>query len=93
LVRNVASEGGGDISLFTIDSSFGALTQISGSPFGAGSTPVFAVVDASDEFLYVGEQAAKIYGFSINASTGALGNTDGSPYSVSSTPSAMVTVQ
>ena len=50
----VASSGSSNVSAFSIAPDSGVLTQISGSPFTAGSTPVSVVVDASDQFLYVG---------------------------------------
>ena len=61
------------ISVYTLDSSTGALTQVPGSPF---PTPQIsrAYVDPSGKYLYAGTYAggAGIYGFSINQTTGAL---------------------
>jgi hypothetical protein len=54
---------------------------------------VFAVIDVSGKFLYVGDQTSIIYGFSIKSSTGALSGAAGSPYSVGSAPSSMSTIQ
>jgi 6-phosphogluconolactonase (cycloisomerase 2 family) len=89
----VANPGSSNISAFSIDSTSGALTQISGSPFDAGSNPVFVVLDASSKSLYVGDQASTIYGFSIDSSTGALSGAAGFPYSAGSAPSSMSTIQ
>jgi hypothetical protein len=50
-------------------------------------------VDASSQFLFVGDQSANIYAYSINSSTGALTAVTGSPFGTSSPPTAMATIQ
>ena len=69
----VANLGSSNISVFTVDATTGVLTQVTGSPFTAGSAPLFVVIDPNGKFMYVGSQTAKtISAFSINTSTGAL---------------------
>jgi 6-phosphogluconolactonase (cycloisomerase 2 family) len=60
---------------FTIDSNSGALTPISGSPFGIQELLFFSdlIVDPSGKFLYVGGQGLNgMFIFSIDTTTGAL---------------------
>jgi 6-phosphogluconolactonase (cycloisomerase 2 family) len=86
--------GSNNVSAFSIDSSTGKLTQVSGSPFGSGSTPVFAVVDATGKFLFVGNQSStNIYEYSIDSATGALTAVSGSPYGTGSAPTSMFTIE
>ncbi|MGC2193381.1 MAG: beta-propeller fold lactonase family protein [Terriglobales bacterium] len=69
----------GTFSGFTVDGSTGALSAISGSPFGVASTgtaitPVSSlVVDASGKYIYVTTltSSSSVYGFTIDATTGA----------------------
>jgi 6-phosphogluconolactonase len=72
-----ANEGSNDISAYTISS--GALTQVKGSPFAStpgGTTPaqpVFLTVDASNQFVYIGNQGPEnISAYNINAVDGTL---------------------
>jgi 6-phosphogluconolactonase (cycloisomerase 2 family) len=68
----------GNVSVFTIDSTTGALVEINGSPFFAGLSPVSLVVDPTGKFLYVVNLnggpplSAGVSAFSINSSTGVL---------------------
>ena len=65
----------GKVYGFTIDASSGALTAISGSPFGTQWTLFLSdlVVDPSGKFLYAGGFGLNgMFIFSINATSGAL---------------------
>jgi 6-phosphogluconolactonase (cycloisomerase 2 family) len=81
----VGSEGSGEIWVFQINATTGALTETAGSPFTAG---VFAAdimtVDASGKFLYVGQlsPSSGVAAFSINQTTGALTPILGSPFNL-----------
>jgi 6-phosphogluconolactonase (cycloisomerase 2 family) len=59
---------------FTIDRTTGALTKVSGSPFGASAGVAFAISTPASGFLYetTADQSAPISGYSIDSSTGAL---------------------
>jgi 6-phosphogluconolactonase (cycloisomerase 2 family) len=73
---------GNDLSAYLIDSSTGALTPISGSPFSAGSTPMTVRIDPSGKYAYVANaNSNNISAYSINSSTGALAPIAGSPFS------------
>ena len=68
-------------SVFSINATTGALTQVAGSPFLAAAGNA-VTVSPNGQFLYVfgGDMSA----FSINATTGALTNVPGSPYTLPS---------
>lgn len=73
------------IFAFTIDSTTGALSPITGSPFSAGNDPLYMVLDSAGKFLYVSNtQDNSISGFTIDSSSGILTPIAGSPYSVPS---------
>ena len=73
---------GNDISGFLIDSTTGALTPISGSPFSSGSVPMSVRVDPSGRYAYATNAYSNdISAYSINSSTGALTPIAGSPFS------------
>ena len=72
------------ISAYSINASTGALTQITGSPFAAGSNPASVAVSPSGAFVYVANQGGGVSAYSINASTGALTQTSGSPFAAGS---------
>jgi 6-phosphogluconolactonase (cycloisomerase 2 family) len=67
----VANSASNSISVFSIDLTTGALTQVAGSPFPTGATPVSLVARGSS--LFVANQGAatiSVYGF--DSKTGAL---------------------
>lgn len=73
------------IAGFTINSSTGALTPMSGSPFAAGMSPQQVVVHSSGKFLYASngtDPDGSISAFTIDTSTGALTPISGSPFPV-----------
>lgn len=79
----------GDIAGFTINTSTGALTLMSGSPFSDEETPnidiqPFAIVVApSGKFVYVtnhGTSTISVY--SVNSTSGALTPVSGSPFAI-----------
>ncbi|CAB1062004.1 hypothetical protein D1BOALGB6SA_6780 [Olavius sp. associated proteobacterium Delta 1] len=83
----VANGIDGSVSGFSINSSTGALSAISGSPFSDTSPPsdfpVALAVDPSGSFVYVlnGSVFGTVSGFSVNSGTGALTTISGSPFS------------
>jgi 6-phosphogluconolactonase (cycloisomerase 2 family) len=86
----VGSEGSGDIWVFQINATTGALTETAGSPFTTASPLVplssadIMTVDASGKFLYVGQvlPSAGVAAFSIDQTTGALTPIPGSPFNL-----------
>jgi 6-phosphogluconolactonase len=78
----VANSGSNNISVFSIDSGSGALTQITGSPFSIGVAPLNMQLTPSGNLLYVStasQSSGLIVGFSVTA--GILG-----PVPVTMTP-------
>jgi len=78
--------GSGNISALTINPSTGALTTVSGSPFGATNIngPGSVAVDASGRFAYVANLGMvnseyEMSAFAINSATGALAFLNYSP--------------
>jgi 6-phosphogluconolactonase len=70
----VMNTGSDNISVFSIDSSTGDLTQVPNSPFFIGLTPLNMVLTPSGNFLYVsvgggqiGTNNGSILGFSVTA--------------------------
>jgi 6-phosphogluconolactonase len=73
----------GNVSGYKIDPSTGVLTEITGSPFTAGSNPFSVAVDPSGKFAYVANSGSdSVSGYTINPSTGVLTEITGSPFSV-----------
>lgn len=76
----VALSSANGVGAFSFDTSTGALTQVTGSPFPAGKTPL--TLTASGNTLYVvnsGDQT--LSAFSWDSTTGALTEIGGSPFS------------
>jgi 6-phosphogluconolactonase (cycloisomerase 2 family) len=74
-----ADSSNNTIRAFNIQSS-GALSEITGSPFAAGTQPVSVTVDATSTLLYSANQGSNdVSAFRIT-NTGALGPAPGSPY-------------
>lgn len=48
-----SNNSGGDISVYSIDTSSGALTEVAGSPYPANANPTNMVFTHSGQFLYV----------------------------------------
>jgi 6-phosphogluconolactonase (cycloisomerase 2 family) len=76
---HVSNAGSNDVSVFSINPSTGALTQVQGSPFPvAAPTPRVIAVDPNDKFLYAfgstsfPSGSTTIAGYAINDATGAL---------------------
>ncbi|RED48642.1 lactonase family protein [Aestuariispira insulae] len=69
---------------YTVNQETGALTEITGSPFGTGGT--FATrftISPSGQYGYIGNaQSHNVSGYSINQSTGALTALHGSPFAI-----------
>lgn len=91
----------GNVVAFSVDTSTGALTPVSGSPFIFGPNPQLMAVDPSGQYLYVtitdaGEPPAigppgtgGLYVFSIIQSTGALTPVPGSPFTTNVGPEGL----
>jgi|GEM_PF-6402707 len=62
------------IDAFSIDTTTGGLTKVSGSPFAASAGVAFALSTPASGFLYetTTSQSTPIFGYSIDSNTGAL---------------------
>lgn len=65
---------------YTINTTTGALTKVTGSPFKVPGTDNFMDIDETGKFLYTAN-GSTVSGFHINSTTGALTAVPGSPYS------------
>jgi len=75
------------ISVYSISSSDGTLTEIAGSPFPANQSPVAMALSASGNLLFVAN--ANLAGVSVfTVSSGALQIVPGSPFPVGHAPLA-----
>lgn len=88
----------GGVYAFTIDSTTGGLTTVSGSPFAAvpnsmaSVQPSEVVVDSTGNFVYTGLLGTgQVAGYAITSSTGALTPIPGSPFSSGNQPIALAT--
>jgi 6-phosphogluconolactonase len=71
----------GSTAVFSINSTTGALTPVTGSPFSTPGGGNGIVVDPTSKFLYFAGNNLSAY--SIDATTGALTGITGSPYALS----------
>src|SRR5579863_6694044 len=79
-VANTSDGANGDVWAYTINSSTGVLTAVSGNPFLADISPNGAAVDTSGQFVYVSNGASlDVSIFTLDQSTGALTQTTHSP--------------
>jgi 6-phosphogluconolactonase (cycloisomerase 2 family) len=89
----VANLNTSNVAAYKINSSTGALTAVSGSPFAAGTSPISVTADPSGRFVYVANQGSlNISAFAIDASTGALSPLGDSPVPTGTTDAAPVSV-
>jgi 6-phosphogluconolactonase len=71
----------GSVSVFSIDSSSGALTAVSGSPFYANDSPSEIAMPPAGNFVYVSNPSSgMVTGFTFDAATGVLTQLPGSPF-------------
>jgi 6-phosphogluconolactonase (cycloisomerase 2 family) len=88
----IASLNSNNIFGFSLDSSTGVPTPITGSPFTGPSGPVFITMDPGGKYTFVGNQTANnVALFTLNTSTGAL--TSSTTFSTGTAPTSMLIVQ
>jgi 6-phosphogluconolactonase len=81
----VANQISQNVSVFAIDASSGALTQVPGSPFPAGIYPDAVAIAPNGKFVYVANQTWPSYQgyistYAINPVTGVLTAVEDSPF-------------
>jgi 6-phosphogluconolactonase len=75
------------IAAYTIDTTRGTLTPVTGSPFkNAGTAPISATVDATSKFAYVTNFSSSGVSAYTIANDGALKRVKGSPFKAGSEP-------
>jgi 6-phosphogluconolactonase len=85
-----AETGIGAVRVFSISSSNGTLSEVSGSPYKTATGPNGVLVDSTGTYVYVTNRTeGTISGFTIS-STGTLTAITGSPFATGSLPQAMV---
>ena len=86
----VADQSDDDVSAYRINAATGALTQISGSPFPAGTSPQAVAVDLSGKFAYVANSSSNnVWAYTINSASGALSLVAGTPFAAPAGPKAV----
>jgi probable HAF family extracellular repeat protein len=77
----VTNKNSNNVSAYTINSTTGALTSITGSPFSTGQSPVSLAVDPNERFVYIAnEGSSNVSGYLMNSTTGALTPVYASPF-------------
>jgi 6-phosphogluconolactonase len=84
---NFNGTDGTQVSAFSIDSSTGALAELTGSPFAAGDNHQFVTVDPSGNFVYVANSADNtLSAYTLDSTSGDLTALSASPFNTGSRP-------
>ena len=76
---------------FTITPTNGQLTAVNASPFSVTSGNLFALIDTSGNYFYIGSQASTgVAAYTYNSGTGVPTAITGSPFSTTVAPGKMV---
>lgn len=89
-VYAVTSGSSSSIWCFTITPTNGQLVAVTGSPFSLSAGGLFALIDPTGDFFYIGSQSGTIAGYTYNPNTGALTAVPDSPFSIGTEPGKMV---
>jgi 6-phosphogluconolactonase len=81
----VTETGTAGVRVLTIGTS-GGLTDVSGSPFAAGTGPTGVLVDSSGSYVYVTNRTSNTISGFVLAANGTLTEISGSPFSTGTTP-------
>ena len=81
------------ISTFSINSSIGALTEISGSPFVVGTDMAPVVLSPAGTFIYQGGTGRSLSASRVDPATGALSPVLGSPFPAGDNPMSIAVAQ
>jgi 6-phosphogluconolactonase len=74
-----ANQSTSNVSVFSLDSSTGALTAVTGSPFGSGNQPGPVAIDPSGKFVFVGNTGGNTLSTYSIDSSGNLTALSGTP--------------
>ena len=75
----VVNQGTSNVSVFSLDSTTGALAAVPGSPFASGSAPGPVEIDPSGKFVFVGDTGGNSLSAYTIDSTGSLTPVSGTP--------------
>jgi len=79
------------VSGFAVDSTTGALTQLTGSPFAAGKDPGHIASDPKGKFLFTANsQDNTVSAFTIDGTSGTLTSIAGSPFPAGGGPVSLI---
>jgi 6-phosphogluconolactonase len=85
-----AETGIGAVRVFSISSSNGTLSEVTGSPYKTATGPFGVLVDSTGSYVYVTNRTeGTISGFTLSSS-GALTAISGSPFATGSLPQSIV---
>jgi 6-phosphogluconolactonase len=85
-----AETGIGAVRVFSISSTNGTLTEVSGSPYTTGTGAYSVLVDSTDTYVYVANRTVgNISAFTLST-TGTLTAVSGSPFTTGKLPEEMV---
>ena len=87
-VYAATAESSSSVWCFAIDPTNGQLKAVTGSPFSLTAGVLFALIDPSGNFFYIG--GTGIAGYTYNPATGAPTVISGSPFSTGTAPGKMV---
>ncbi|BAP89617.1 LamG domain protein jellyroll fold domain protein [Burkholderiales bacterium GJ-E10] len=83
----VANYDSNNVSVYSVGATTGALTQVPGSPFAAGSSPASVTVSPAGTLAFVANaNSNNVSVYRIAATTGALTQVPGSPFAAGSSP-------
>jgi 6-phosphogluconolactonase len=85
----VGNEGSNDVSAFAVNPTTGALTEVPGSPFPAGTDPQGMALYGPNLFV-ANAGSDNVSAYTIDLSTGALTAQPGSPVAVGKSPTSIV---
>ncbi len=92
-VANFQNATAGSVSVFTINSTTGALTS-TGSSFSTGSTTLSngpaSLITVLGKYLYTANDGGSVSAFTINTATGALSAISGSPFAAGTNPNNII---
>ena len=84
-----AETGLSGVRALSINSTTGALSEITGSPYTTGTGPWAVFIDSTGSYLYVTNRSANTVSAFLLSGTGALTQISGSPFSAGTNPVAI----
>ncbi len=79
--QGCGSSGNASISVFSINTTSGALAPVTNSPFAVSATADSIAIDPTDRFVYLTYESSVVDGFAFDATSGSLSELPDAPYS------------